>query len=343
MAAAPTIEGKRLGCLVERPPPSSWQYPARGAGRASPRSVLRIPTPSVDQGDLGSCVAQSIKRAIEIIDGRGVRLSALAAYLDVTQASGFSPEEDAGAYPEASVRQIAQGGIGSAALWPYDLELWPKDPPPEYRDQARDHRIMSWFRARQVDQAKAAIEQGYPVMAAFEVPPAWPTLVGADGLWRDAGGTAVGGHMVVIYGYDDQVVGGPGYSPGCFFAVNSWGAWGGPVEQHPHLVGGFRIPYAAFVPGSRFYDALVVSQYDHKAGDEVTLEAMSRLADRLDDVEDYDHLPLPSEVEKPKPKRPRAKRTRPKRVRAGMRWDPAWGEPPDRYLVDDDGYVRRRS
>lgn len=256
----------QLGCLVEAPPTDCWEFPARAA-RTGPRAILRIVTPTPDQLSLGSCVGQSIKRALEILDGRGALLSAYGAYLDGTIASGFAPEQDAGCYPEAAVRAMVKGGIGSASLAPYDVESWPEQTSAAYKDQSRDHRVLSWFRARQVEQAKAALEAGYPVLVAFEVPPGFSKNVGAQGLWSDPGGAAEGGHMVVLYGYDNAKIGGAGYGPGCFYAINSWGPWGGPVEEHAHLTGGFRIPFEAFAPGGRFYDALVISRWDAKAGE----------------------------------------------------------------------------
>ena len=264
-----------LGALIEAPPAGAWQFPVGAARAGSSRKVLHVPGVVPAQLTLGSCVGQSCKKAAEILDGRPIQLSAMGAYHHGRIESGFSATEDRGVYPEAAMRAMRKYGIGSAAELPYDVARFGEEPSATYLEQARDHRLTGWWRARQVAQAIAALDQGFPVIVFFDVPPEFGQT-GRDGLWHDPNPRApgMGGHATVIYGHDARTPGGQGYAPGAFFSLNWWSPgsgpfpyWGGPVEDHPHLARcAFRIPYAAFQPGGRVYDAIVPTKYDALAG-----------------------------------------------------------------------------
>lgn len=255
------------GCLLEDPPPGAWEFAPR-ATEISTRGHLRLPTKTQDQLSLGSCVAQTYKKMLEVIDGRGVMLSALGIYLDVRDFSGFPPGKDSGAFPEAGARAMASRGAGSEALWPYDVDRFSEQYPADYAAQAQDHRVTAWYRARTSLQAKSALDGGLPVGMAFDVPPAFDD-VGSDGLWRDTGGSTGMGHMTCIVAWDDTVVV-RGYPAGAFYSLNWWSieaGWGAPVPGHPHFNScGFWIPYAAFDPGGRVKDAIVISDFDSLPG-----------------------------------------------------------------------------
>lgn len=204
--------------------------------------------------------------AIEV--GYGL-YSPLAAYYHNRIMSGFPPGQDSGAYVDASMLAGKKWGIGSELLWPYEIARFAVAPEAEYLQQAADHRILEWYGAKGVAEAKAALWAGHPVCVGFDVPPIF-SEVGTDGLWREDGRTAVGGHAVVLYGYDDEAIGGKNSStPGCFAVVNSWGNdWGEPIWDQDHLGpgGGFRIPYSAFSAAGRVWNVYVATLIDAEAG-----------------------------------------------------------------------------
>jgi len=196
-------------------------------------------------------VGQAFARALEILVGTGVEFSPLALYYEFRRASGFPVTEDSGAYMEPSVKALAAYGAGSEALWPYVVSRFAEQPPASYRAQALDHRVLNWYRATGVDEAKSALAAGFPCVSAFDVPPGFDR-VGETGMWIDTGGRAIGGHAVLFYGYDD--------SDERFRVMNSWGPeWGDD--------GTFLLPYAAFAKqGGRWWDGLVVTLLDEEAG-----------------------------------------------------------------------------
>lgn len=288
-----------MGCLIEEPPSEAAELPVR-ATRMNPKGTLRIPTPTRDQLDLGSCVAQTLKKQIEIIDGTGIQLSALGIYFDIREFSGFRPDQDSGAYPEAAVRAMVARGVGSVTMWPYDTSRLAEEPPAEYYAQAADHRVFQWHRARTVAQAKTALSMGLPIGMAFDVPSSFAE-VGRTGLWVDRGGSPEGGHETCVVGWDDAKIV-PGYPAGAFQVLNWWSiktGWGVPLEAYPNYGAcSFWIPYAAYEPGNRVSDAIVISIYDGYPGGPPPFGARARA--------------LEPEVEKPKPKAKAKRRTRKK-------------------------------
>lgn len=250
----------RFGALFAWVEPEAWKYPRVPRGVTLPRkALLRIPTAVQDQGDLGSCTAHAFGTCLEILVGTGLEVSKLALYRDFREFSHPSwVDRDTGALMEPSARALVSRGAGSELLWPYRVQDFRLQPTSEYRTQALDHRVLSFYRAQGVDQAKSALAAGFPIAGSFDVPSAF-SETGVDGLWRDRGGGPEGGHAVCIYGYDDDMVGGVGAAPGCFFARNSWGAdWG--------LDGRFMVPYSVYAPGGRWWDSVVITLLDTEAG-----------------------------------------------------------------------------
>lgn len=246
-----------FGALIAEPPGDAWMYP-RPVGLLESEVFLKLVTSVQDQGALGSCTGQAFAKALEIIDGTGREFSPLGLYYNNRMFSNLPLDQDTGAYMEESVKSLTVMGAGSEAFWPYDITKFATKPPAVWRQQALDHRVESWYRTGTVEQARAALSNGYPIVAAFEVPPGFSTT-GRTGEWVDEGGSALGGHAVVIVGYDDQV--------NRFLVCNSWGeTWG---THHPKYTdmgdGYFWLPYTAF-DGPRWYDAIVITKYDETAG-----------------------------------------------------------------------------
>lgn len=253
-----------LGALYAPPPPDAVSMPV-GAG-ALPAQAFTTRTVVRNQGARNSCTGHAFGAAMNILSGGALISSPLALYYDFRKASGFAPSQDAGAFMEPAAKALCSLGVGSEALWPYDPAKYAVAPPTAYRQQAADHRCAGWYRALSVASAKTALSLGLPVVLAFEVPPDFGG-VGATGAWQDNGGAAIGGHAVLMVGYDDTA-----RATGAFLVLNSWGDdWGtmhpsdttGPLLLKPE--GHFWLPYSSF-PGSRFFDAIAFSAVDTVAG-----------------------------------------------------------------------------
>lgn len=244
-----------FGCLLAPPPASAWQMPV--AAGALPASAYTARTIVRDQGRLNSCTGFAYGAALNIMSKMGLVASPLGLYWYFRRASGFGPSQDVGAYMEPAALALGTVGVGSEALHPYDPARLATEPAGAWRDQARDHRVATWYRALSVGAARTALAAGLPVVVGFAVPPSFDQ-VGASGMWTDGGGAALGGHATVICGYDDPTQ--------TFTVLNSWGStWGGGHPQANTERGYFALPYSAF-PGQRFMDAVVLQTFDLQAG-----------------------------------------------------------------------------
>lgn len=234
---------------------------------ALPTLAFTARTPVRNQKSRNACTAFAFGGAIQIIVkallGQVLITAALALYRAFRIASGFSVNADQGAYMEPCARALQAQGAGSEALWPYETAPYADEPPEVYRQEARDHRVISWYRALSVVAMKTALSLGLPVVMGFQVQPDF-SQVGVNGEWQDNGGAAIGGHAVLAVGYDDAHVNNDG-TLGAFLMQNSWGkTWG---TNHPHDVPGagnegfFWVPYTAF-PGRRWFDAIVIQTLD---------------------------------------------------------------------------------
>lgn len=245
-----------FGAVLAPPPPDAVPMPIASVGLPSRAMVDR--TSVRDQGRRNSCTGFTFGAVANILAGGGLLASPLALYYYFREAGGIAADDDAGAFMEPAAKVMVARGAGSEALWPYVEADFAKRPSLAYQQQAMDHRLASWYRALSVQKAKTALALGLPIAAAFAVPPDFGET-GADGVWTDHGGAAVGGHAVTIVGYDDATQ--------MLTVQNSWGGrWG---TRHPDdtvgLEGFCLLPYDQF-PGPRFMDAIVFSAIDISAG-----------------------------------------------------------------------------
>ena len=247
-----------FGALRADPPADAWRFPRAGITSIPTEHYLPLVTAVQDQGPLGSCTGQAFAKALEVVDGRGIEYSSLALYYYNRKFSGLPVDKDTGAYMQPSVEMLTVLGAGSEALWPYNVDWFAKEPAQPYQNQALDHRVEQHYRALTTNEVRNALANGFPVVSAFEVPPGFENT-GADGVWHDNGGQALGGHAVCIVGYDD--------TKGRFLVCNSWGDhWGTHHPQYADLGNGyFWLPYSAY-DGERWYEGIVLQKYDREVG-----------------------------------------------------------------------------
>lgn len=136
--------------------------------------------------------------------------------------------------PAFSYNQINQGRDGGATLvdalnllsakgalpWaemPYDPDNYTRQPSPAQRGQARHYRIAYWRQVNVADpqELKAQLHAGYPVMVGALIDEGLWQLKKQQ-RWHKAGGKALGGHALVLVGYDEQRQ--------AFKVMNSWGS-----------------------------------------------------------------------------------------------------------------------
>ncbi|HET7487693.1 MAG TPA: C1 family peptidase [Acidimicrobiales bacterium] len=203
-----------------------------------PPSVdLRADMPPVyDQGQLGSCTANAIGAAYQYMQRKqklgDLMPSRLFVYYN-ERVMEHTVDSDAGAMIRDGIKSVAQAGVCSEDLWPYDIAQFKTRPSAECYKAALDHQAIAYRRvvSTSLHQIQGALAGGTPVVFGFSVYDAFESAevakTGEVPLPR--GGTVLGGHAVLAVGYDDATQ--------RFLVRNSWGPdWG--------LAGYCTMPYA---------------------------------------------------------------------------------------------------
>ncbi len=201
--------------------------------------------PIKDQGDLNSCVANSITGAYEFdgikTTGLHTPISRLYLYKAARRLGGFTG--DSGAYIRDGMRALVRLGAPPEALWDYKVEAF--DNPPDFvaTAYAQNFEALRYVKLKNLTEIKAYIRAGFPVVFGFTVLPSIDQ-VKEDGWVPLPTSTErpVGGHAVYTCAYSNNKK--SSYwndEPGAIGFVNSWGGWGDSGKGW--------LPYAYFEQG----------------------------------------------------------------------------------------------
>ena len=231
---------KRYGWTPDLPDHRDLFYTASAMHlKALPPKVdLRPHCPPVyNQGQLGSCTANSIAGAVEFDQMKqGLPSvfvpSRLFIYYNERAIEG-DVDQDNGAQIRDGIKSVGKLGVCPETQWPYNIKKFALKPPAVCYKDAVQYRALSYQKvARDLSQMKGCLASGYPFVFGFTVYESFESAaVAKTGRvpLPSAGEKVLGGHAVMAAGYDDgQQV---------FIVRNSWGAgWG--------LKGWSLMPYA---------------------------------------------------------------------------------------------------
>lgn len=192
----------------------------------------RFKTQPFNQGAIGSCGPQTAAADLlfdqEQNENPDTMPSRLFIYYATRTIMG-TVNQDSGVYNRDMCKALNKYGWANESLWPYQVSQFRTKPPQSvYLDAAR-RKVTRYERVQQtLDQMKGALAQGDPFIFGFAVFNNIDDAQRTGNIPMPSGGQ-VGGHDVLLVGYDDarQV----------FLLRNSWGTnWGD---------GGYgTIPYA---------------------------------------------------------------------------------------------------
>lgn len=192
--------------------------------------------PVVDQGQLGSCTANSIAVAHQFDQMKQGSLhsflpSRLFIYYNERSLEG-TIKTDSGAEIRDGIKTIAKYGVPPEILWPYIITKFKTKPNKNCFTQALKHVSLAYYSVNQDEVSiKQALASGYPVVFGFSVYESFESnSVATTGIvpMPSKSEKLLGGHAVLMVGYDD--------SKRVFIVQNSWGlGWGDK--------GFFYIPY----------------------------------------------------------------------------------------------------
>lgn len=174
-----------------------------------------------DQGDEGSCTAHAGTENLEFLCRKYRKdhaiLSPQFLYYKEREMDGTLPE-DAGSYGRTAVKCLQQFGCCLLSADPYDSSKMNEPPTPEQLAAALPYRAGAYHSLGSVDEMKHCIASGYPFLIGFQVYKGFEEIE-KDGLMPPPSGDPIGGHEVLVIGYDD--------AKGRVKVRNSWGAdWG---------------------------------------------------------------------------------------------------------------------
>jgi C1A family cysteine protease len=195
-----------------------------------PRSVsLRKKMPPIyDQGQLGSCTANSVGAILEFnelkqSENGATTPSRLFIYYNERAMEG-TIGQDSGAEIRDGIKSVAQLGAPPETDWPYVITKFARKPTKKAYEDALQHRAIRYARVPHTEMGiQNALASGYPISFGFTVYQSFETDVGSDGIvpMPEPSETVLGGHAVVAVGYKQikrQLY---------FECRNSWGTgWG---------------------------------------------------------------------------------------------------------------------
>jgi C1A family cysteine protease len=233
--------GKGLG---RKPDKADTRDRTIGAYQAAPLRETGAPLPSstdvfaglnlpvYDQGQLGSCTANAgvlyrrfLAQKFAKYSAPDQDLSRLFLYYQERVLDG-DPNSDDGASVRDVFKVLTSLGVCPASDDRYNSALFASA---AANDSAQDlagaavYKIGAYHRIPDVDTARSVLASGYAIELGFTVYASFESI-GPDGMMPmpASGEQVIGGHAVVIHGYDDTMKG-----DGCFVVRNSWGAdWG---------------------------------------------------------------------------------------------------------------------
>lgn len=208
--------------------------------------------PVYDQGQLGSCTANAIAAAVDFEnhgqDGAFLTPSRLWIYYQ-ERVIEHTVNQDSGAQIRDGMKAVAQLGVCPETDWPYDISTFTDAPPQkDYTDALKDTILTYQAPPQQLFALKSVLAAGRPVVFGFTVYESFESPeVAASGIlpMPDPKEQVVGGHAVVLVGYDD--------AQDKFKVRNSWGTgWG--------QDGYFQMPYLYVTSPSLASDFWVVQK-----------------------------------------------------------------------------------
>jgi hypothetical protein len=181
----------------------------------------KLPTPG-NQGRQSSCVGWAT----------GYALKAYQEKLETNTVLYFSPSfiynqinngRDGGSSMVDALNILSQQGICTYNEMPYNENDYLTKPSEIQKSSAKKYRIDFWRRVNIMDikEVKAQINAGYPVVIAAVVDEGFGKikLYDSKSIWKKQLGNRLGGHAMVVIGYDDN--------NNAFKIINSWGTeWG---------------------------------------------------------------------------------------------------------------------
>lgn len=211
----------RLGYLPDTPDRRDYrlcsvrppvQLPVEPVNHIVKGFLERFPT-AYDQGNLGSCVANSSGQEFCFVRNVMPR-SRLQIYYEARRLQGWQ-NEDNGCYIRDAMKVLAQLGAGRETWWPYIEDKFDVDPPLKVDRDALLRRIMTYYRLESKADFRRCLLENYTFVCGItvydyfvDVPVFGMPKASHFGIIPMPLRTEKdqGGHAVLVIGYDDDFI-----------------------------------------------------------------------------------------------------------------------------------------
>ena len=191
-----------------------------------PKSVdLRPFMPTVfSQGKFGSCTSNGAIANIEyltyITKGEKTILSRMYHYNKERINDGTPLTEDSGSSVRQICKTLKKDGVCDEELFPYYAENFSKEPDEKANENAKKHKIKSYYRCDNAYEMKAALAMGLPVLVGCAIyEDFYRTGKNGNIPTIDTSTPYLGGHLMLLVGYKSK----PLSNKVKFIIRNSWG------------------------------------------------------------------------------------------------------------------------
>jgi C1A family cysteine protease len=191
--------------------------------------------PVYDQGQLESCTANALAAAVDFDNHLQTKQFLTPSRLWIWYQERLMEghvDQNVGAQLRDGAKVVAKLGVCRESVWPYDPASFAQAPPQQDYTDALQDRVLKYAAVPQdLWSLKSVLASGRPIVLGITVYSELESpQVAATGIvpMPNPGDKVVGGHAVVLVGYNDAV--------DRFLVRNSWGTgWG---KQ-----GYFELPY----------------------------------------------------------------------------------------------------
>lgn len=196
-------------------------------------------SPVQSQGSLGSCTAQAAASLVEHYENRahGTYIDASRLFIYKTARKMLGWTGDTGAYIRTTMGALTLFGAPPERYWPYETAEFEKEPSPFCYALAQNYQAVQYYRldvpgTNRTDLLRwlrAEVAHGLPFMFGFTVYESIRKQQGGKIPFPRQGERVLGGHAVMVAGYDDGMLinNGEDATTGALLIQNSWGTgWG---------------------------------------------------------------------------------------------------------------------
>jgi len=201
-------------------------------------------SPIENQGSLGSCTAHAGVGLLEYFERRayGTYINASRLFLYKTTRNYIQMTGDTGAYLRNTMGAMVLFGLPPEKYWQYDIAKFDIEPSAFLYSFADSYKALKYYRldstgvsgATLLNTIKTNLASGLPSMFGFTVFNSFyqAATTGKIPFPSTVGDPIVGGHAVVVVGYNDSIkiknsLPGSTETVGALLIRNSWGTWGG--------------------------------------------------------------------------------------------------------------------